>query len=309
MLGQTVITVGFDGSEPALAALDWAADHARRRGLPLRVVTAVEIPVRLPAYPPVPVPDVRAAAEQEGKRILDQAVARCQTTAPDLDLTATVEVQTPIRALLHAARASALLVVGCRGHKPLENFFLGSVSTAVSAHAHCPVAVVRGGRQAGPDAPVVAGIDGSERDDATLAAAFDEAASYHAPLVVGYAWNDISMLPTLGTAIAAWPTWDALRDEATVLVERQLADWRAKYPTVPVTTRVACERPAAFLLDLARSAGLLVVGSHGRGGFTGMLLGSVARRLVHHADCPVLVVRQPPAVTAPQEEPCAPATS
>jgi nucleotide-binding universal stress UspA family protein len=293
MARTPVVTVGLDGSESALAAVDWAVGYARPRGASLRIVTSLEIPTptRLPAYTPYLLADVREAAEKDARRIADETVTRIHLAAPELEVTTSVVAQPPVPALLEASRHSDLVVVGCRGLNEFAHLLLGSVSAAVTAHAACSVAVVRGRRSAGADAPVAVGIDGSGAEDATLTAAFEEAALRNAPLAVVHAWSDVTLVAAAGALVGVWPTWDRLRQEAANLVDSTLEAWRAKYPSVRVGTHVVRDRPASALLERGHTAQLLVVGSHGRGGFAGMRLGSVARQLVHHADCPVLVVR------------------
>lgn len=291
MSDTSVVTVGVDGSAPSMAALDWAARFALTRDLPLEVLTAAGWPGEYQNYGGYRVAELKDAARIDGQKTLDRAVDRVRAALPDLPVSGRVSDETPVRALLEASAFSGLVVVGCRGLTPAAGVILGSVSTAVTAHAECPVVVVRADRLPGPDAPIVAGIDGSDRDAATLEAAFAEADRWAAPLTVAYAWSDVSLIGMFGAA--AVPSWIEARREADEMVGRQVATWRTKYPRVRVTTIVRREQPARMLLELAGKAGLVVVGSHGRGGFAGMLIGSVARRLVHHADAPVLVVRTP----------------
>ncbi|MFC5286747.1 universal stress protein [Actinokineospora guangxiensis] len=85
--------------------------------------------------------------------------------------------------------------------------------------------------------------------------------------------------------------WDAIAtDEKAVLAER-LAGWSEKYPDVPVQRAVIRDRPAHALLLQAAQAQLLVVGSRGTSPLAGVLLGSTAQTVLHHAPCPVAVVR------------------
>ncbi|WP_035852336.1 universal stress protein [Cryptosporangium arvum] len=289
MSDTTVVTVGVDGSAPALAALDWAARYAFAREATLDVVVAVGWPGERQFYGGYRVAELKDAAHVDGEKTLGRAVARVRTARPGLAVDGRVSDETAVRALLDASALSDLVVVGCRGLNPAAGLVLGSVSTAVSAHAERSVAVVRADRVPGPEAPVVVGVAGSDWDEATLGAAFAEADRWAAPLVVAHAWSDVSRVGLFGSA--AVPSWIEAREEADALVTGRLAGWRAKYPDVRVNTVVERERPAEMLLGLAPDAGLVVVGSHGRGGFAGMLLGAVARRLVHHADAAVLVVR------------------
>jgi nucleotide-binding universal stress UspA family protein len=86
--------------------------------------------------------------------------------------------------------------------------------------------------------------------------------------------------------------WSAQQSIASKNLAERLAGWRERYPDVTVHPRVVRDNPATHLLDEANSAELLVVGSHGRGGFAGMLLGSVSTAVVHAARIPVIVARQ-----------------
>ena len=85
-----------------------------------------------------------------------------------------------------------------------------------------------------------------------------------------------------------WPPTQNAADEA---LAPQLAGWQERYPGVAVRRVVVCEEPARQLVELSDSAQLLVVGSHGRGGFAGMLLGSVSAAVMQSARIPVIVAR------------------
>ncbi|MFI5960363.1 universal stress protein [Cryptosporangium sp. NPDC051539] len=308
MSEKRVVTVGVDGSESALAAVDWAVEYVRDRGVCLRLLHGLEVPVPVPAYTPYPLPDPRGAIENEARRDLAAALDRVRLAAPDVDVTASVVALPPIRALLDGARHSERLVVGCRGLNPVATVLLGSVSAAVAAHAACPVVVVRGHQRSGGTAPVVVGVAGTDHEDATLAAAFEEAAVRHAPLVAVHAWSDVTLEATARTMAGVWASFDTLRTEARNRLESTLSGWADKYPGVSIDSQIVRDGPAPALLTLSTMAQLIVVGSHGRGGFAGMRLGSVSRRLVHQADCPVLVVRRA-CRSGGEEEPGAPETS
>ncbi|GAA0243210.1 universal stress protein [Cryptosporangium japonicum] len=283
------ITVGVDGSAPAAAALDWAAGYARVRALPLAVVTGVGWPGERSAFGARRIAQLKDAARADGEHLLARTCDDLRAEFPELPVTGHVSDETAVRALLAAAASSDTVVVGSWGLDAAASLLLGSVSAAVAAHAPVPVVVVHDDHRPGPDAPVVAGIDGSAQDDVTLGAAFTEAERWDAPLVVAHAWSDVSVVGMFGSA--AVPSWIEARHEADELIDHQVGPWRAKYPGVPVGAVVEREQPARMLAELSATAGLTVVGAHGRGGFSGMRLGSVARRLVHHADGPLLVVR------------------
>jgi nucleotide-binding universal stress UspA family protein len=182
-----------------------------------------------------------------------------------------------------------MVVVGSRGHGWLRRTLLGSVSSGLIRHAHCPVAVIHYEDPSRPQpsgAPVVVGIDGSPVSDAATAVAFEEASLRGAELVAVHAWHDVNVFDVPGVDFATIQA-----DGERVLAE-QLAGWQQRFPDVTVRRVVVCDRPADQLIEQSHSAQLVVVGSHGRGGFAGMLLGSVSVALVQAARTPVIVARR-----------------
>jgi len=186
-----------------------------------------------------------------------------------------------------------MVVVGSRGLGGFTGLLLGSVGVALAAHAHCPVAVVRAATPDGPlptTGPVVVGIDGSDNSLAATEVAFGEAAGRKAPLAAVHTWSDLPLEPPFGP-VPSWPeTTEVEIYQRQVLADR-LAAWTTKHPDIAVRRVVTRDKPAASLLAQAKNAQLIVLGSHGRGGFTGMLLGSTSQALLHHAPCPVIVAR------------------
>lgn len=83
----------------------------------------------------------------------------------------------------------------------------------------------------------------------------------------------------------------SIEQEEALLLDGLLAGAGAAEPDVVVHHRVVRGNPVTVLVEASRDADLLVVGSRGRGGFRGLLLGSVSRAVLHHAGCPVAVVR------------------
>jgi nucleotide-binding universal stress UspA family protein len=139
----------------------------------------------------------------------------------------------------------------------------------------------------------VVGVDGSPTSEAALAFAFEAADLHGVPLLAVHTWTDYQIESTM-TAVLEGDAIDA--DERRLLAER-LAGWGEKFPDVAVTRLVTRYRPARTLLEQSAHAQLVVVGSRGRGGLAGMLLGSVSHALLHHAVCPVAVVRPATAQT------------
>ncbi|MGH9028494.1 MAG: universal stress protein [Acidimicrobiales bacterium] len=137
---------------------------------------------------------------------------------------------------------------------------------------------------------VVVGVDGSEASSAALEWAAEEAHLRGATLRVVHAWH----LPTMayaGAGYVAVPELQSVGDDVAVALGSQVSDVLGAHPDVTLEPRVT-EGPAAqVLLDAAKGAEMVVVGSHGRGGFTGLMLGSVSAQVAHHAHCPVVIVR------------------
>ena len=286
------VTVGVDGSPPATTAVAWAAREAAVRHAELRVVharTASPLAAVLGSPPPLET-DQRARSRAE--QVLAGALDRAHRAAPGLPVSGTIVAGSPARALLTESHRTELLVVGHRGHTSLPGLLLGSVSSQVAAHAACPTTVVRPatgapGRSAGR---VVVGVDGSPRSEAAIGYAFAEAAWRHTGLTALHAW--IPPAPdSLGEIVPRSFDVADVAGEATRLLAESIAGWCDKYPDVDVRPAVVRSRAAYALVDESAGAALLVVGSRGYGGFPGLLLGSVSQAALHHAGCPVAVVR------------------
>ncbi len=284
------VLVAIDGSESAMRAAHWAAAEAARRGRGLRIVHAYDWP--LPNYGPAVVDPavLHDSVLSTARTTLAAAVAAVTEAAPALPVTAEIVRGPAVTALLGLTRQAELLVLGSRGLGGFTGLLVGSVAVELVAHGHCPVVVVRGDQPA-PGAPVVVGIDGSPTSEVAIALAFDAAAARGCELVAVHAWADTAVLFDLGGGYGHTLDWTSLTEQAEKVLAESLAGWHEKYPGVPVRRVVERDRPASALLDAARGAQLLVVGSRGRGGFTGLTLGSVSQALIHHAACPVMIAR------------------
>lgn len=272
------IVVGYDGSEESRRAVDWAADEAERTGAPLQIVHAYQIGWPAGSYYR-PTAEEADAARGRAEQLAADAAATVRARGTGIDAVATVVHAAPAATLLDLGHSGArLLVVGSRGTGGIAGLLTGSVSQQVATHARVPVVVVRGHAAAG--GPVVAGVDGSPATGAALGLAFDAAAAAGAQLVAvrAYVPPAPSVLP-LGAVEA---------DERTAL-QTSLAGWPEKHPSVTLEARLTVGRAAKVLIGLSHAARLVVVGSRGHGGFTGLLLGSVGQQLVQHAQCPVLI--------------------
>lgn len=287
------VIAGVDGSDSSLCAVRWAAREASRRGTGLRLVHACEIPT---GYPPglVDPNALRNALEGQGRQWLARAREAAEHTAADVGIDTVLEVGSPVPALARKSRDASVLVLGSRGLGGFTGLLVGSTSVELSSHAWCPVVVVRGHDDQAPptDGPVVVGIDGTELSEDALEFAFTEASAHGADLIAVHAWTDLVLESAVAAAAVALDVTPLAQEAEETLAER-LAGGQQKYPEVRVNREVVRDHPTHALLRFADNAQLVVVGSRGRGGFRGLLLGSTSQHLLRHAPCPVAVVRTP----------------
>ncbi|TQM36905.1 universal stress protein [Pseudonocardia cypriaca] len=278
----------MDGSEPARRAVRWAAQEAGRRRVPLRVVTAFEWLFGRPIGQVGLGESYREIMLGVARRQLAESVRMAQHEQPTLEVQSQLVVGFPIAVLTEEARRSQLVVIGDRGLGGVTGLLLGSVAVALGAHADCPTVVVRDEAET-PDsaAPVVVGVDGSPTSEAALAFAFEAAAAREVPLVAVHTWWDLLVDPSLAPLLDR----DAIGDDERRALAERLAGWGEKYPDVPIERLVRRDHPARALVEQSQRAQLVVVGSRGRGGVAGLVLGSVSHAVLHRVHCPVAVVR------------------
>jgi nucleotide-binding universal stress UspA family protein len=277
-----IVTVGVDGSAPSMDAVRWAADEADRRHATLRVVHGHSITT--PRLPSGFLVEARAAAQH----CLRDGVKAALAAHPALDVEPVLELKPGIDLLADESAKASMVVIGARGHGGFAELVVGSTAIALTARAHCPVVVVRGKETAG--GPVVVGVDGSPASEAALAFAYDMASRRGAELVAVHVWSDV--ISVWGGSVPIPDLdWDEVATDERIVLSERLAGWRERYPDTTVRQVVHENRPAQRLLHEAAGAQLLVVGSLGRGALASALLGSVSHALLHHAPCPVAVVK------------------
>jgi nucleotide-binding universal stress UspA family protein len=281
------VVVGVDGSARSLAAVDLAAREAALRDRPLKVAYVYVWPSLSVPVSPALLGAPGEAVRQDAARIVREGIERARKAAPAVPVTGTLFNGSAAAALVELSQTAALAVIGDRGHGGFTGLLAGSVAVELAAHAACPVLVARGRRD--PTGPVLLGVDGSPANDPAVGFAFEEAALRGVPLVALHAWTQPvpaypgDMLPVV------YDVPEVEGEEARVLAEA-LAGWCEKYPDVVVRRRLVRDRVRPTLIEATDRAQLVVVGTRGRGGFAGLLLGSVSQAVLHHAACPVAIV-------------------
>ncbi|WP_228688162.1 universal stress protein [Amycolatopsis keratiniphila] len=285
------IVVGADGSAGARAAATWGMQAADRHETSLELWHALGIPdYYLGSVPPSD--ELLRKVKNRGETILRETADTVGHTYGPV-VTTHLSDDSPAPALIEASETARLVVLGSTEHSRFTALFGGSVTTALAGHAHCPVVSVRGRTWDLPAAgkqPVVVGVDGSPSAEVAIAAAFDEACARGADLVAVHAWEDVSASRSFGDPAGNYG-WSAFTESARRMLTEQVSKFRDSYPDVEVHQVVVHDEPRQELLRWSVKAQLVVVGSRGRGGFRGLLLGSTGHSLIHHAACPVLISR------------------
>ena len=303
MTSSSEILVGVDGSAASLHALDWAAQEARVHGFGLRLVCGYA----LPSFAVASLDGSYAALDDSAIRAGAQAVvadAAAHVASTGIPVTSHVTVGDAAAVLIDESARVAMAVVGSRGGGGFAERLLGTVSSALPAHAQCPTIVVPTRRKAKGAPPedeplvvrpvqrVVVGLDGSPQAELALRWAIREAKVWGVELVAVTAVPVTAGSGTLAWLPAAIDHEQMLADVSTaldVLIDRVVAE----EPGAPTITRTVRDGTGAQLLtEASEKTDLLVVGSRGRGGFAGLLLGSTSQAVLHHARCPVMVITQ-----------------
>lgn len=288
--GTRGILAAVDGSPASNCAVDWAAREAAMHGVALRIVHVMR-PLQITA-PGVSIPvGLGAWREEQARLAIDDAVriaAESTRYGTPSRIDGEVLFGPTVPTLVELSANAQMIVVGSRGLGAVARTLLGSVSSSLIHRSHCPVAVVHDEDPLMPNpagAPVLVGIDGSPASELATAIAFDEASRRGVELVALHVFSDVE--------VSDFPAsdWPAMKPVADQTLAERLAGWQERYPDVVVRREVEHDRPTLHLVQRSEAAQLVVVGSHGRGGFTGMLLGSVSAAVVQAARMPVIVAR------------------
>ena len=291
MSREPVVLVGVDGSTASLMALDWAIAEAKQLGWRVHVVCIYSLPTFSGAtldggYLALDDSQLKAGAQ----RVVDEALARVADRVP---ATGAVETGDSTGILIELSKQAGLVAIGKEGGTGLADRILGAVSTSLAPHAHCPVVMipVRHGETKPLRVPVrriVVGVDGSASAKVALKRAIQEAEVWNAELTA------VAAVPIgQGAGAMAWMPGNIDRDELLADVgggRNGTVDQAHGDSAVTVRRHALDGSPAALLTEFSAAVDLLVVGTRGRGGFAGLLLGSTSQTVIAHSDCPVMAV-------------------
>ncbi|VEG29555.1 universal stress protein [Actinomyces howellii] len=291
MAEDKVILVGVDGSPESLGAVDWAVDRAAQDGSRVHVLCAYSLPSFTTAsldggYAALDDSAIRAGAEA----VVNEAVGRAQ--GRDVTVTSSLETGDPAGVLVDLSDAATMTVVGTRGGGGFADRLLGTVSSALPAHGRCPTVVVPRHTEGAAYTPVkriVVGVDGSESAHKALQWAVSEAEVWGAELTAIAAVPMASGAGALAWLPAAVDREQVLADVRSGL-DRTVSQALEGHSGVVVRRHALDGNAAELMAEFSTAVDLVVVGSRGRGGFTGLLLGSTSQGVLSHASCPVMVV-------------------
>ncbi|MDV7084281.1 universal stress protein [Rhodococcus sp. IEGM 248] len=287
------IVVGVDGSERAMRAAVWAAAVAQRKSVPLRLAHVLPSPGYHYSEAALLFQNEFAQeVEKSAHEILDRAERHVKSAFPDITVSCSTHPGPAGPALAGLSAHAEMVVVGSTGAGALETLVTGSTVMQVVNRAHCPVTVFRS--EAPSPVPdhrsVVVGVDGSELSSLAITTAVEFATFFEVPLLAVHGWGagDISERPAALTMV----NWAVVEEEQSVLMAENLAGWREKCPDLQLTTVIEQANPAELILEYARDAQLVVVGSHGHNRLAGAFLGSTGQNLLHHVACPITICRR-----------------
>ncbi len=309
-----LVVVGVDGSAAARRAALWAAQTASTRGAQLLVIHAFSIQAPMITGMMVIPPFGYDNFQESAQIVLDGECAAVRQAFPALVVSARLVNGSAFASLLEAGTQALMTVVGSDGLGAFAKRMLGSVSLRLAGHAKSPVVVVRSEAEAEAEAeadadaesadvavelggPVVVGLDGSADSGEALGFAFQEASLRGVDLVGVRVWDDSDVVG-FGRTYPLPTNLDEFKSEELRALSEQLVGWVEKYPDVGVHQHLVLGQPAAALLreclqnNTFDAPSLLVVGCRGRGGFVGLMLGSISQAMISHAPCPVAVINR-----------------
>ena len=293
---ENVVVVGVDGTERDRAVVQWAAGSALRRGVGLHAIYAQESMAT--AYAPVgfgmdaPLLTQHGDEVDEGHEVHEHVRDILAELDDAPELTFSAPWNTGSQALLEAEEKAQILVVGTARKHGLTRFLLGSTSLTVAMHAHCPVVIV--GPEGVPERRglLAVGVDGSKDSTKALRFAMDAASKWGLRVQAITTWH----MAVVNGYVVTEPDsdeWRGIVADLEKAVGEQVDEVRQSDPAladVEVELAAVHGRPVTALVEASKHADLVVVGSRGRGGVAGALLGSVSQGVLSEAHCPVAIL-------------------
>ncbi|MGB5952193.1 MAG: universal stress protein [Ornithinimicrobium sp.] len=287
------IVVGYDGSEPSEAALQWAAHAADHRGLSLVVMHAAE---RI-TYTQDAGSGLWKTEEvfAEAKEVAQHGKDKVLEHYPDVNVETAGSLFSAKVALGEASTHASMMVLGSHGRGRIGTLLLGSTAYSIAAYARCPVVVVRDAASElpGPQRPVVVGINGHGGSEGALEAAVAMASDWSAPLVLVTTWAPAPPDPwdkgPVGYNSTAEATAD-YRSTAERVNATALERVSSRHSDLDVEGKVLQGHAVDCLIEAANEGGLLVLGTRGHGPLAGAALGATSLEVLHRATSPIMIV-------------------
>lgn len=286
MVNDKTILVGVDGSHASYKATWWAANYAKHVGLSLQIVCAYS----LPSYAAVSFDATYTAmgddnaAHADAQEILSKAKAIADEQG--VDAQTLIVTGDPSSVFVELSRNYNLIVIGNRGKGGLAERLLGTTSSSLPAYAYCPIVVVPYTDDKGNlmhlnnvITRVAVGSDDTKWGIRALQLAADFTNSWGAELDV------ITVVPSNTNLEDA-----DVRHQFEEALDERLAPIAAKYPDLKIRKTIVAGNAVETLTRASRDHDMVVVGSCGRGGFTGLLFNSTSQGLLQHSVSPVYVV-------------------
>ncbi len=286
MVNDNTILVGVDGSHASYKATWWAANYAKHVGLSLQIVCAYS----LPSYAAVSFDATYTAmgddnaAHNDAQEILSKAKAIADEQG--VDAQTLIVTGDPSSVFVELSRNYNLIVIGNRGKGGLAERLLGTTSSSLPAYAYCPIVVVPYTDDKGNlmhlnnvITKVAVGSDDTKWGIRALQLAAKFAHSWGAQL------DAITVVPS-NTNLAS----DEVRGKFEDELDARLKPILAEYPELNVHKNIVAGNAVETLTKASHDHDIVVVGSCGRGGFTGLLFNSTSQGLLQHSVSPVLVV-------------------
>lgn len=283
------VVVGYDHTPSSELALDEAGREAMWRGATVKVVHAARLSAVLIPMTATP-PGFRAIAEDTSAKIAALGADALRGRRPELTVEAVGVFGAAPEVLTTIEPDAELLVLGSRGLGGFNGMLLGSVVLRTLARTRCPVMVMRGDEHE-PRGAVLVAVDVEDPAETVLDFAFAEAAGRSVPLhalnVQDLTWARMYVGDTpQSRAVASQAV-----DTAEKAVNELLAPGRTRYPDVRVRAAAVDAIPSAALVQATKDVDLVITGAHRHGGgHPGVRLGPITHALLHHAQCPVVVV-------------------